>query len=115
MAFIEAGDQFRHRHHCQTFETLLAYREAAMAERDRTMFQIVVSELDREGNVVRTRPTQPLDEARETAMAMAEFDALRLSEECRVDEADNCIRAIDTRGRTFRIEVREVAPVEFAA
>jgi hypothetical protein len=86
-----------------------------MAERDRTMFQIVVSELDREGNVVRTRPTQPLDEARETAMAMAEFDALRLSEECRVDEADNCIRAIDTRGRTFRIEVKEVASVEFAA
>jgi hypothetical protein len=86
-----------------------------MAERNRIMFQIVVSELDRDGNVVRCRPTQPLYEVRETAMAMAEFDALRLSEECRVDEFGDCIRAIDIRGRTFRIEVKEVASVEFAA
>ena len=79
------------------------------------MFQIVVSELDREGNVVRCRQTQPLYEVRDTAMAMAEFDALRLSEECRVDESDDCIRATDIRGRTFKIEVKEVASVESAA
>jgi hypothetical protein len=51
-------------------------------------------------------------------MAMAEFDALRLSEECHVDELDeldDCIRATDIRGRTFKIEVKEVASVEFAA
>ncbi len=79
------------------------------------MFQIFVSELDRDGNVIRCRATQPLYEVRETAMAMAEFDALRLSEESRIDESDDCIRATDSRGRTFRIEVREVELVEFAA
>jgi hypothetical protein len=79
------------------------------------MFQIVVSELDRDDNVVRCRPTQPLYEVRETVLAIAEFDALRLSEECRVDQTDDCISAIDIRGRTFKIEVREIATVEFAA
>jgi hypothetical protein len=42
---------------------------------------------------------------------MAEFDALRLSEECRVDESDDGIRATDIYGRAFKIEVKEVAPV----
>jgi hypothetical protein len=79
------------------------------------MFQIVVSELDHDGNVVHCRPTQPLYEIRETAMAMAEFDALRLSEECHVDESDDCLLATNIRGRTFRIAVMEVASVEFGA
>jgi hypothetical protein len=79
------------------------------------MFQIVLSELDRNGNVLARWPVHPLYELREDAVAIAEFDALRLSEDGSLDEMADCIHATDPQGRTFRIEVKEVASVEVAA
>ena len=52
------------------------------------MFQIVRLVLDDNGEVDARRPLQPLFELREDAMAMAEFDASRLSGDygCRSEE-----------------------------
>jgi hypothetical protein len=79
------------------------------------MFQIVVSELDGDGNIVVHWATQPLYELREDAVAIAEFDALRLSAQGSYDGSDDCIQVVDNGGRTLRIEVREVATVDMAA
>lgn len=78
------------------------------------MFQIVLSELDRDGKVVVNWPTQPLYDLREDAVAIAEFEALRLSAQDNYDGSDDCIHVIDGAGRTVRIEVREVATVDMA-
>ena len=80
------------------------------------MFQIVLSELDQDGNLVARWGAQPLYDLEEDALAIAEFDALRLSEDGRLDTSGDCIHATDGRGRTFRIEVNELPGlVEFAA
>ena len=76
------------------------------------MFQIVLSELDRDGKVLVHRPAQPLYELHEDAVAIAEFDALRLSAQGNYDRSDDCIHVIDVVGRTLRIEIREVAAVD---
>jgi len=79
------------------------------------MFQISFSELDCDGKVVVHWPAQPLYELREDAVAIAEFDALRLSAKGSYDrDPDDCIHVIDRVGRRLRIEVREVATVDTA-
>ena len=79
------------------------------------MFQISLSELDRDGNVVAHWPAQPLYELREDAVAIAEFDGLRLSAQGKYDgDPDDCIHVVDRLGRRLRIEVREVATVDLA-
>ena len=51
----------------------------------------------------------------EDAVALAEFDALRLSAKGSYDrDPDDCIHVIDRAGRRLRIEVREVATVDMA-
>jgi hypothetical protein len=72
------------------------------------MFQIVLSELDRNGSVVACWPVHPTYELLEDAVAIAEFDALRLSEDGSLDESDDLIHTTDVHGRTFRIEVKEI-------
>jgi hypothetical protein len=79
------------------------------------MFQIVISELDCDGKVVAHWPVQPLYELWDHAVAIAEFDASRLSEDGSFEEADGCIQLTDTSGRALRIEVRELASIELAA
>jgi|SRR5215813_1504443 len=78
------------------------------------MFQIVLSELDRDGNVVAHWPVQPLYKLREDAVAIAEFDALRLSTQGNYDASDDCIQVIDGAGKVLRIEVREVSMLDMA-
>jgi hypothetical protein len=79
------------------------------------MFQIVCSELGPDGKVVAQWAAQPLYELEEDALAIAEFDALRLSEDGRLDASHNGLHATDPGGRTFRIEVNELPEsVEFA-
>ena len=78
-------------------------------------FQISFSELDGDGKVVVHWPAQPLYELREDAVAIAEFDALRLSAQGDyARDPDDCIHVIDRVGRRLRIEVREVATVDMA-
>jgi hypothetical protein len=80
------------------------------------MFQIVCSELDPEGKVVAQWAAQPLYELEEDALAIAEFDALRLSEDGRLDASHDGLHATDPRGRMFRIEVNKLPEgVEFSA
>jgi len=80
------------------------------------MFQIVCSELDPEGKVVAQWAVQPPYELEEDALAIAEFDALRLSEDGHLDASGDGLHATDPRGRTFRIEVNELpGPLEIAA
>jgi len=79
------------------------------------MFQIVCSELDPEGKVVTRWAVQPIYELEEDALAIAEFDALRLSKDGQLDASSDGLHATDPRGRTFRIEVNELPKgAEFA-
>ena len=82
---------------------------------DSRMFQISFFELDGDGRVVVHWPAQPLYGLREDAVAVAEFDALRLSAKGSYDrDPDDCIHLIDRAGRRLRIEVREVGTVDMA-
>ena len=78
------------------------------------MFQIVRCLLDEKNEVVARRRLQPLFELREDAAAMAEFDSSRLWEEYGYDEERNVWWARDSRGRTYRFEVEEVAATNVA-
>ena len=78
------------------------------------MFQVVLCELDRDGNVVVHWPVQPLYELGEDAVAIAEFDALRLSTHGNYDAYDDCIQVVDRAGKMLRIEVRQVYTADTA-
>ena len=78
------------------------------------MFQIVRCLLDEKNEVTARRPLQPLFELREDAAAMAEFDSSRLWEDYGYDEERNVWWARDSRGRTYRFEVEEVAATNVA-
>ena len=78
------------------------------------MFQIVRCLLDEKNEVVARRRLQPLFELREDAAAMAEFDSSRLWEDYGYDEERNVWWARDSRGRTYRFEVEEVAATNVA-
>src|SRR5262245_9305320 len=78
------------------------------------MFQVVLCELDRDGNVVAHWPVQPLYELREDAVAIAEFDALRLSTHGNYDAYDDCVQVVDRAGKMLRIEVRQVSTADTA-
>jgi hypothetical protein len=73
------------------------------------MFQIVFSELDHNGKVTARRAVEPPFELREDALAIAEFDASRMSENHYVAHSDDSLSVIDNWGRRFRIEIKEVA------
>jgi hypothetical protein len=79
------------------------------------MFQIVRCVLDESGEVVARRVSQPLFELWEDAMAMAEFDSSRLSEDYGYDEERYCWWASDARGRMYRFVVEAVAQADVAA
>jgi len=78
------------------------------------MFQIVRCLLDEKNEVVARRRLQPLFELREDAAAIAEFDSSRLWEDYGYDEERNVWWARDSRGRTYRFEVEEVAATNVA-
>ena len=78
------------------------------------MFQIVRCLLDEKNEVVARRRLQPLFELWEDAAAMAEFDSSRLWEDYGYDEERNVWWARDSRGRTYRFEVEEVAATNVA-
>src|SRR5262249_56145574 len=73
------------------------------------MFQIVRLALDDNGEVNARRPLQPLFELREDAIAIAEFDASRLSGDYGCDEERDCWWATDARGRKYPFVVEPVA------
>jgi hypothetical protein len=79
------------------------------------MYQIVRYVLDDSGQVVARRPSQPLFELWEDAMALAEFDSSRLSGDYGYDEDRSCWWASDSRGQTYRFAVEEVAAADIAA
>jgi hypothetical protein len=79
------------------------------------MFQIVRLALDDNGEVNARRPLQPLFELREDAMAMAEFDASRLSGDYGCDDERDGWWATDARGRKYRFIVEPVAAADAAA
>lgn len=77
-------------------------------------FQLVRLELNEAGAVVSRKPTQPLFELRDHAMAMAEFDAARCYGEYGYDGDRDCWWARDSRCRLFRFVVEPIA-VDVAA
>jgi hypothetical protein len=79
------------------------------------MFQIMRCLIDERGEVAARRPSQPLYELWEDAIAMAEFDSSRLWGDYGYDEERNCWWASDSRGRLYRFEVEEVAVADAAA
>jgi hypothetical protein len=79
------------------------------------MFQIIRLALDDNGEVNARRPLQPLFELREDAMAMAEFDASRLSGDYGCDDERDGWWATDARGRKYRFLVEPVAAADAAA
>jgi len=79
------------------------------------MFQIVRLALDDNGEVNARRPLQPLFELREDALAMAEFDASRLSGDYGCDDERDVWWATDARGREYRFVVEPVADADAAA
>lgn len=70
------------------------------------LYQIVRIERDSLDQVVAARPTQPLFELEQDALALAEFDALRTGEDCGFDESLNGWWAIDPAGRRMQFVVR---------
>jgi hypothetical protein len=79
------------------------------------MFQIVRCVLDESGEVVARRPSQPLFDLWDDAIAMAEFDSSRLSGDYGYDEERSCWWASDSRGQMHRFVVKEVAAIDVAA
>jgi hypothetical protein len=79
------------------------------------MFQIVRYVLDDSGDVIARRPSQPLFELWEDAMAMAEFDSSRLWGEYGCDEERSCWWASDSHGGMYRFVVEPVASADIAA
>jgi hypothetical protein len=79
------------------------------------MFQIVRLALDDNGEVNARRPLQPLFELREDALAMAEFDASRLSGDYGCDDECDGWWATDARGCKYRFVVEPVAGADAAA
>ena len=71
--------------------------------------------LDDNGEVNARRPLQPLFELREDAMAMAEFDASRLSGDYGCDDERDGWWATDARGCKYRFVVEPVADADAAA
>jgi hypothetical protein len=78
------------------------------------MFQIVRMALDDNGEVTARRPSQPLFELWEDAVAMAEFDASRLWGDYGWDEERNCWWATDSLGQNYRLAIEAVASAEAA-
>ena len=79
------------------------------------MFQIVRCVLDESGEVIARRPSQPLFELWEDAIAMAEFDSSRVWGEYGYDEERSCWWASDSRGRMYRFVIEAVASADVAA
>jgi hypothetical protein len=79
------------------------------------MFQIVRCVLDESGEVIARRPSQPLFELWEDAMAMAEFDSSRLWGEYGFDEERCCWWATDSRGAMYRFVVEPAESADMAA
>jgi hypothetical protein len=82
---------------------------------DSMLFHLLRMELDEHGRVIAQTDTQPLYELREDAMVMAEFEAARCYSEYGYNAERDCWWSKDTQGRTFRFEVRPVAPASAAA
>jgi hypothetical protein len=78
------------------------------------MFQIVRCVLDENGVMIARRPSQPLFELWDDAVAMAEFDSSRLSGDYGYDEEHSCWWASDSRGQVHRFVVEEVTTVDAA-
>ena len=72
------------------------------------MFQIVRLVVDEADLAIARRETQPLFQVREDAMALAEFDAARASDEYGYDVDRDCWWARD-RSRLLRFVVEPVA------
>jgi hypothetical protein len=72
------------------------------------MFQIVQLAIDEAGMMITRRETQPVFQLRDDAMALAEFDAARTSDEYGYDADQDCWWARD-RDRLVRFVVGPVA------
>jgi hypothetical protein len=77
------------------------------------MFQIVRTELDRNGHVVGRQPLQPPYDLWEDAMALAEFDASRCQGDYGYDEEQAFWWARDN-GRSYRFAIEPVAVADQA-
>jgi hypothetical protein len=73
------------------------------------LFQLVQIEIDRDGGVVATTPTQPLFALAQDAQAMAEFSAARWGDDYGYDVDEDRWWGKDSRGRTTIFLVRPVA------
>ncbi len=77
-------------------------------------FQIVRVELNDASEIVSRRPSEPLFEVRDHAMAIAEFDAAHGHGEYGYDRERDCWWSRDGRGRLVRYVI-EAVPLEVAA
>ena len=71
-------------------------------------FQITRIEVDTRNSVIARQPTEPLFELEQDALALAEFDAARLGEECGFDTELNGYRTQLSDGLEVRFIVEEV-------
>ena len=71
-------------------------------------FQITRIEIDPLNSVTARRPTEPLFELEQDALALAEFDAARVGEDCGYEAATNCFWARLPNGLEIRFVVEEV-------
>jgi hypothetical protein len=78
------------------------------------MFQVVRLELNGGGSVISVQLLRPLFELWEDAMALAELDASKCAGEYGFDAEQGCWWASEA-GRSYRIIVEAIAPVEVAA
>ena len=79
------------------------------------MFQIVRLMLNDAGDIIARRPLQPLFELREHAMAIARNEATGLWGDFGFDEQRQCWWATDSRCRSYRFVVQEIAAADVAA
>jgi hypothetical protein len=71
--------------------------------------------LDANGEIIASKPLQPLYELRGHATAMARNEASGLWGDYGYDDQQGCWRATDSRGRSFQFVVEEIATADIAA
>jgi len=71
-------------------------------------FQITRVETDAKNSVIARRPTEPLFELEQDALALAEFDASRAGDDCGFEPATNSFWARLPDGLEVRFVVEEI-------